>query len=101
MGAVFFDTCSATTGPSNQINKLDEMRQPLRPLSAADEAALVRLCEVKKVIRRADGYGSETETLISSASAVVLKKRKLAVTGWSREMYPTQRGHAFAQSNIA
>ena len=76
------------------------MREPLGPLSAADHAALVRLCKIKKVIRRVDGYGTESETLISSASAVMLKKRNLAVTGWSREMYPTKRGHAFAQSNI-
>jgi len=75
------------------------MRVTLGPLSAVDQAALVRLCQVKKVIRRADGYGSETETLISSASAVMLKKRNLAVTGWRREMYPTERGHAFAQSD--
>jgi hypothetical protein len=76
------------------------MREPLGPLSAVDHAALMRLCKVKKVIRRDDGYGTESETLISSASAVILKKRNLAVTGWSREMYPTQRGHAFAQNNI-
>ena len=76
------------------------MRQPLGPLSPVDQAALVRLCKLKKVIRRNDGYGTESETLISSASAVMLKKRKLAVTGWNREMYPTKRGHAFAQSDI-
>jgi hypothetical protein len=76
------------------------MRQPLGPLSADDQAALVRLCNLKKVIRRNDGYGTESETLISSASAVVLKKRDLAVAGWRREMYPTRRGHAFAQSDI-
>ena len=76
------------------------MRQPLGPLSAVDQAALVRLCNLKKVIRRNDGYGTESETLIPSASAVMLKKRDLAVTGWSREMYPTERGHPFAQSDI-
>ena len=76
------------------------MRQPLGPLSAVDQAALVRLCNLKKVIWRNDGYGTASETLISSASAVMLKKRDLAVTGWSREMYPTKRGHAFAQSDI-
>jgi hypothetical protein len=69
-------------------------------MKCANHAALVRLCKVKKVIRRDDGYGTESETLISSASAVTLKKRNLAVTGWSREMYPTKRGHAFAQSNV-
>ena len=72
------------------------MRKPLGPLSAVDHAALVRLCELKKVIRRDDGYGTVSETLISNASAVMLKKRNLAVTGWSREMYPTKSGHAFA-----
>ena len=76
------------------------MRQPLGPLSAVDHAALVRLCNIKKVIRREDGYGTESETLISSASAVMLKKRHFAVTGWSREMYATKRGHALVQSNI-
>jgi hypothetical protein len=76
------------------------MRERLGPLSAVDHAALVRLCKFKKDIRREDGYGTEFETLISSASAVMLKKRNLAVTGGSREMYPTKRGHAFAQSNI-
>ena len=30
----------------------------------------------------------------------VLKKRHLAVTGWSREMYPTKSGHAFAAGKI-
>ena len=74
------------------------MRGTLGPLSAVDHAALVRLCKVKKVIRRGDGYGTVTETLVSSASAAMLKKRNLAVTGWSREMYPTQRGHALAQT---
>ncbi len=71
------------------------MRKPLGPLSAADHAALVRLCDLKKVIRRDDGYGTESETVISSASAVMLKKRHLAVAGWSREMYPSKSGHAF------
>jgi hypothetical protein len=72
------------------------MRKRLGPLSAVDHAALVRLCTLKKVMRRNDGYGTEAETFISNASAVVLKKRNLAVTGWSHEMYPTQSGHAFA-----
>jgi hypothetical protein len=72
------------------------MRKPLGPLSAVDHAALVRLCNLKKVIRRDDGYGTESETLMSSASAVMLKKRNLAVTGWNREMYPTKSGHALA-----
>lgn len=72
------------------------MLERLGPLSAVDHAALVRLCTLKKVIRRDDGYGTESETLISRASAAMLKKRNLAVTGWSREMYPTKSGHAFA-----
>jgi len=72
------------------------MRKRLGPLSPVDHAALVRLCNLKRVIRRDDGYGTESETLISSASAVMLKKRNLAVTGWNREMYPTPSGHAFA-----
>jgi hypothetical protein len=71
------------------------MREPLGPLSAVDHAALVRLCKLKRLIRRDDGYGTESETLISSASAVMLKKRNLAVTGWSREMYPSKSGYAF------
>ena len=57
------------------------MRKPLGPLSAVDHAALVRLCDLKKVIRRDDGYGTKSELSISSASAVMLKKRNLAVTG--------------------
>jgi hypothetical protein len=73
-----------------------KMRNSLGPLSADDHAALVRLCNLRKVIRRDDGYGTESETLISRASAVMLKKRNLAVTGWRREMYPTESGHAFA-----
>ena len=72
------------------------MRNPLGPLSAVDHAALVRLCNLKKVIQRDDGYGTESETLISRASAVMLKKRNLAVTGWRSEMYPTKSGHAVA-----
>jgi len=76
------------------------MRKSLGPLSADDHAALVRLCHLRKVIRRDDGYGTESETLISRASAVMLKKRNLAVTGWNREMYPTQSGHAFAVGKI-
>ena len=42
----------------------------------------MRLCNLKKVIQRDGGYGTETETFM-------LKKRNLAVTGWSREMHPT------------
>jgi hypothetical protein len=77
-------------------------RARLGPLSPVDHAALVRLCNLKKVIRRDDGYGTQFETLISSASAAMLKKRNLAVTGWSRDMYPTKSGHAFAAGkNIA
>ena len=72
------------------------MRKRLGPLSPVDHAALVRLCNLKRVIRRDDGYGTESETLISNASAVMSKKRHLAVTGWSREMYSTKSGHAFA-----
>ena len=48
------------------------------------------------LIQRGDGYGTESETFISRTSAVMLKKRNLAVTGWNREMYPTKSGHAFA-----
>jgi hypothetical protein len=72
-----------------------EMRKRLGPLTAVDHAALVHLCEHKKFIHRNDGYGTESETIISTASANTLKKRELAVTGWSREMYPTKSGHAF------
>jgi len=73
-----------------------EMRKRLGPLTAVDHAALVHLCEHKKFIHRNDGYGTESETVISTASANTLKKRELAVTGWSHEMYPTKSGHAFA-----
>ena len=72
------------------------MRERLGPLSAVDQAALLHLCRLKKLIRRDGGYGTELETLISSASAVMLKKRNLAVAGWSGEMYPTKSGHMFA-----
>ena len=72
------------------------MREPLEPLSSVDLAALVHLCNLKKVIRCDDGYGTGSETLISRASAAMLKRRNLAVTGWSREMYPTKSGRAFA-----
>ena len=68
------------------------MAKRLGPLSAIDHAALVHLCNLKKAIRRSDGYGTESQTLISSASAATLKRRNLAVTGWSREMYPTKSG---------
>ena len=71
------------------------MRKRLGPLTAVDHAALVHLCEHKKFIHRNDGYGTESETVISTASANTLKKRELAVTGWSREMYPTKSGCAF------
>ena len=71
------------------------MRKPLAALSAVDHAALVCLCNLKKVIRRDDGYGTDSKTLISSASAIMLKKRHLAVTGWNHEMYPSKTGHAF------
>lgn len=50
------------------------MREPLGPLSAVDHAALVRLCNLKKVIRRDDGYGTESETLISSADQAARTK---------------------------
>jgi len=71
------------------------MREPPGPLSSVDLAALVHLCTLQKVIRRDDGYGTGSETLISRASAAMLKRRNLAVTGWSREMYPTKSGRAF------
>jgi hypothetical protein len=73
-----------------------KMRKRLGPLSAVDHAALVRLCTHKKLIHRADGYGTESETLVSTASAITLKKREFAVAGWSGEMYPTNSGHAVA-----
>ena len=76
------------------------MRKRLGPLSAVDHDALVRLCSLKKVIQRDDGYGTASETLISRESAVTLKKRHLAVTGWNRDMYPTATGHAFAEEKI-
>ncbi len=72
------------------------MRQRLGPLTVVDHAALVCLCKHKKLVHRGDGYGTKSETLISTASAVTLKKRDLAVTGWSFEMYPTIGGHATA-----
>jgi hypothetical protein len=72
----------------------EKMQKRLGPLSAVDHAALVRLCEHKKLVHRADGYGTGSETLISTASAITLKKRKFAVAGWSGEMYPTNSGHA-------
>ena len=75
--------------------RLNKMREPLGPLSSVDLAALMLLCNLKKVIRRDDGYGTGSETLISTASAAMLKRRNFAVTGWSREMYPTKIGHAF------
>ena len=76
------------------------MREPIDPpLSAVDLAALVQLCNLQKVIQRNDGYGTESETVISRASAASLKRRNLAVTGWSREMYPTIRGRALLKSN--
>jgi hypothetical protein len=76
------------------------MHKPLGPLSAVDHAALVRLCDLKKVMRRNDGYGTESETFISNASAVMLKKRNLAVTGWSHEMYPSKSGYAFVARTL-
>jgi hypothetical protein len=77
------------------------MRKRLGPLTAIDHAALVLLCEHKKFIHRDDGYGTRVDTLISTASAAVLKKRNLAVTGWSHEMYPTKSGQEFAKGKIA
>jgi len=78
-----------------------EMRKRLGPLTAVDHAALVHLCEHKKFIHRNDGYGTESETVISTASANTLKKRELAVTGWSREMYPTKSGMRFNPRSAA
>ena len=72
------------------------MRKRLGPLTDVDHAALVRLCKHKKFVHRNDGYGTESETLISTASANTLKKRELAVTGWNREIYPTKSGHALS-----
>jgi hypothetical protein len=77
------------------------MRKRLGPLTTVDHAALVLLCEHKKFIHRDDGYGTRVDTLISTASAAVLKKRNLAVTGWSHEMYPTKSGQEFAKGKIA
>lgn len=76
------------------------MRKRLGPLTAIDHAALVLLCEHKKFIHRDDGYGTPVDTLISTESAAVLKKRNLAVAGWSHEMYPTRSGQEFAKGKI-
>jgi hypothetical protein len=91
MGAFLIIISRAVRTPT----RLKAMREPLGPLSSVDLAALVQLCNLKKVIQRNDGYGTGSETIISSASAAMLKRRNLAVTGWSREMYPTKSGHAF------
>jgi hypothetical protein len=77
------------------------MRKHLGPLTPVNHAALVLLCDHKKFVRRNDGYGTHADTLISTESAVVLKKRDLAVTGWSHEMYPTKSGYEFANRQIA
>jgi len=77
------------------------MRKRLGPLTAVDHAALVLLCEHKKFIHRDDGYGTQVDTLISTESAAVLKKRNLAVAGWSHEMYPTKSGQEFAKGKFA
>jgi hypothetical protein len=77
------------------------VRKTLGSLTAVDHAALVLLCEHKKFIHRDDGYGTPIDTLISIASAAMLKKRNFAVTGWSHEMYPSKIGHAFAKAKIA
>jgi hypothetical protein len=76
------------------------MHKRLGPLSTVDHAALVRLCSLRKLIQRGDGYGTESETLISSASAAVLKRPDLAVAGWRHEMYPTKSGHVFAVERV-
>jgi hypothetical protein len=76
-------------------------RKRLGPLTAVDHAALVLLCEHKKFIHRDDGYGTQVDTLISTESAATLKKRNLAVAGWSHEMYPTRSGQEFAKGKIA
>jgi hypothetical protein len=76
------------------------MRKRLGPLTAVDHAALVLLCEHKKFIHRDDGYGTEADTLISTESAATLKKRDLAVTGWSYEMYPTKSGLELATGKL-
>jgi hypothetical protein len=76
-------------------------RKRLGPLNAVDHAALVLLCEHRKFIHRGDGYGTQVDTLISTESAAMLKKRNLAVTGWSHEMYPTKSGQEFAKGTIA
>jgi hypothetical protein len=77
------------------------IRKRLGPLTAVDHAALVLLCEHKKFIHRDDGYGTQDDTLISTESAAMLKKRNLAVTGWSHEMYPTKSGQEFAKGKTA
>ena len=46
-----------------------KMRKRLGPLAAVDHAALVHLCAHKKFIHRDDGYGMESATVISTASA--------------------------------
>ena len=40
------------------------MRKRLGPLSAVDHDALVRLCSLKKVIQRDDGYGTASEDFL-------------------------------------
>ena len=54
---------------------------------------LRRLIEHGKMIRRTDGsYGSKIRTLITNAVATRLKATDLAVSGFNRELVPTNKG---------
>lgn len=76
-------------------------RRALPPLTANDRASLTRLVQHGKLIKRADGYGTKSETILSPETARDFKKRGLAVSGWHQDMYATPRGRQIASESIA
>lgn len=62
-------------------------------IAPEDREALRRLCEVGKLIRRTCGnYGTRQRILITNLVAARLRARDLAVSGFNRELVPTEKG---------
>jgi hypothetical protein len=84
--------CAAEARAGSGPGRSDGTRR-YKPVSPAHRAALARLVEAGRMIRRADGgYGNDAETLMPNAIAVDLKNRRFAAAGFSKDLVPTERG---------
>lgn len=80
--------CAAGTFPTRLVN-----RPARKPLDLTQRLALSALIASGKMIRRTDGFGTDTTTLISTELAAFLKVRHYAVPSFDGcTIYPTTKG---------